>query len=340
MSFTAEQIASFLQGTILGDKNASVSDVSDIVDGKEGTLCFLCDAKYVPYLKDTKASIVLISENIPFEGTPQTTIVRVVNARAAMAQLLQMVENVQNPLRKGIEQPSFIADNVAVPENAYIGAFAYISKGVKLGNDVQIYPQVFLGENVEIGEGTILYPGVKILHDCKVGAKCILHAGVVIGADGFGFEPNGEGVLIKVPQIGNVVVDDNVELGANTTIDRAMMGSTHVHENVKIDNLVQVGHNVEIGKSTMMCGQAGIAGSTQIGEHCILTGQVGVTGHIKVVDGVVVGAKSGVTGSILKPGQYVGFPAIEAGRFRRSAVLFKNLPDLEKRISQLENKVK
>jgi len=212
---------------------------------------------------------------------------------------------------------------VSVPANAYVGAFAYIGKNVRLGKGVQIYPHVFIGDNVVIGDNTILYAGVKVYAHCRVGADCILHAGVVIGSDGFGFEPDAQGVNQKIPQIGNVLIEDDVEIGANTTIDRAMMGSTIIRRNVKIDNLVQIGHNVEVGESTFLCAQVGIAGSSKIGKHCILTGQVGVAGHIEIADNCIFGAQSGIAGNIRKPGQYMGSPAIDASIWRRAVVRFK-----------------
>jgi len=217
---------------------------------------------------------------------------------------------------------------------------AYIGKNVRLGAGVQIYPQVYIGDNVVIGDGAILYSGVKIYANCVVGKACILHSGVVIGADGFGFEPDAQGINRKIPQIGNVIIEDDVELGANTCVDRAMMGSTIVRKNAKVDNLVQIAHNVEVGESTFLCAQVGIAGSSKIGKHCILTGQVGVAGHIEVTDNCVFGAKTGIAGNVRKPGQYQGFPAIEAANWRRSVVGFKQLPDMIKRLQELEKNSK
>ena len=216
-----------------------------------------------------------------------------------------------------------MSEGVKVPEDAYIGAFAYIGKNVRLGKGVQIYPQVYIGDNVTIGDNTILYAGVKVYYNCQIGADCILHAGVVIGADGFGFEPDGQGVNHKIPQIGNVIVENDVEIGANTTIDRAMMGSTIVRRNAKLDNLVQIGHNVEVGASDFLCAQVGIAGSSKIGSHCVLAGQVGVAGHIEIADNCVFGAQSGIANSVRKPGTYMGYPAIDASLWRRAVVRFK-----------------
>lgn len=331
MQFSAEQIAAMLGGEIIGDKSRSVSNVAGLENAKEGDLCFLGDEKYLPYLAATQASVVLISKGLVYDGPTAATLIRVENARGAMAQLLQAVAEVLNPKRRGIEQPAYIAEGVAVPEDAYIGAMAYIGKNVRLGKGVQIYPQVYLGDNVVVGDNTVLYPGVKVYYNCQIGANCILHAGVVIGGDGFGFEPDAQGVYHKVPQIGVVVIEDDVEIGANTTVDRAMMGETRIKRNTKLDNLVQIGHNVQIGESTVLCAQVGVAGSTTIGNHCMLTGQVGVAGHIEITDNCVFGGQSGVTKSINQPGQYMGTPIMEAGHCRRVYAAMKHLPDMYKK---------
>lgn len=335
ISFTAEQIAGYLGGEIRGNKNATVSDVAGIEDAHEGTLCFLSDEKYAHLLAQTEASIVLMSRSIPYEGPTNATLIIVDNARAAVATLLGMVSEVLNPRKKGIEQPCFIAEGVEVPEDAYIGAYAYIAKGVRLGKGAQIYPHTYLGENVRLGDNCTLYDGVKIYYNCVIGNDCILHAGAVIGADGFGFEPDANGINKKIPQIGNVVIEDDVEIGANTTIDRAMMGTTRIAKNVKIDNLVQIGHNCEVGESSFLCAQVGIAGSTKVGKRCIMAGQVGVAGHISIPDGTILGAQSGVAGTIRKPGIYMGSPAIDAGIWRRAQVVIKNLPELQKTINEI-----
>ena len=331
MEFSAGQIAALLGGQLYGNANAMVSDVAPIESADAKHLTFITDEKYLPYLKNTKAGVVLITRSlvegkIAFpegEGKAGGAVILVENARGAMGQLLSMVSKAMFPAKKGIEQPSFISEGVSVPEDAYVGAFAYIGKNVRLGAGVQIYPNVYIGDNVVIGEGTVLYAGVKVYANCKIGKGCIFHAGVVIGADGFGFEPDAQGVNQKIPQIGNVIIEDDVELGANTCVDRAMMGSTIVRKNVKVDNLVQIAHNVEVGESSFLCAQVGIAGSTKIGKHCILTGQVGVAGHIEIVDNCIFGAQSGVAGSVRKPGMYIGSPAIDASIFRRAAVRFK-----------------
>ena len=327
-----------LGGKITGDANRQVWDVGSIETAQEGQLTFLCDAKYLSHLPNTNASVVLMTESIAFDGETRATLIRVENARAAMGQLLALVAKAMNPAKQGIEQPSYISEGVTVPEDAYVGAFAYIGKNVQLGKGVQIYPHTYIGDNVKIGDHTILYSGVKIYYNCQVGNDCILHAGVVVGSDGFGFEPDAKGVNQKLPQIGNVIIEDDVEIGANTTIDRAMMGSTIVRRNAKIDNLVQIGHNVEVGASDFLCAQVGIAGSSKIGSHCILAGQVGVAGHLEIADNCVFGAQSGIPNSVRKPGMYQGSPIIDAMNWRRSVVGFKNLPDLMKQIQELSKK--
>ena len=338
MEFSAQQIAMLLGGKITGDANRKVSDVGPIESAHEGQLSFLCDAKYLPHLPKTGASVVLMTDSITFEGETNATLIRVENARAAMGQLLALVAKAMNPAKQGIEQPCFVSEGVVVPEDAYIGAFAYIGKNVQLGKGVQIYPHTYIGDNVKIGDNTILYSGVKIYYNCVVGKDCILHAGVVVGSDGFGFEPDAKGVNQKLPQIGNVIIEDDVEIGANTTVDRAMMGSTIIRRNAKLDNLVQVAHNVEIGESTFMCAQVGVAGSTKVGGHCILAGQVGVAGHITITDNCIFGAQSGIANNVKKSGMYQGSPAIDAMNWRRSIVGFKNLPDIMKRLQELEKK--
>lgn len=314
-----------------GNSRAMVSDVAPIEQAEAGHLSFVTEEKYLPYLGNTKAGVVLITRSlvegkIAFpdgEGKAGGAFILVENARGAMGQLLQIVSKAMNPPRKGVEQPSFVAEGVEIPEDAYIGAFAYIGANVRLGKGVQIYPNAYIGEDSVIGDNTVVYAGVKIYARSRIGANCILHAGVVVGGDGFGFEPDAQGVNQKIPQIGNVIIEDDVEIGANTTIDRAMMGSTVIRRNAKIDNLVQIAHNVEVGESTFLCAQVGIAGSTKIGRHCVLAGQVGVAGHIEIADNCVFGAQSGVPNSVRKPGTYMGYPAIEAGLWRRAVVRFK-----------------
>ena len=331
MEFSAQQIAVLLGGALYGNANAKVSDVAPIESAQAHHLSFITDTKYLPFIMTSKAGVILVTRSVvegkmtfpEGEGKAGGAIILVENARGAMGQLLQLVSKAMNPKKQGVEQPSFVSEGVIVPKDAYIGAFAYIGKNVKLGAGVQIYPNVYIGENVTIGDNTILYAGVKIYAHCIIGKDCILHAGVVVGSDGFGFEPDAEGVNRKIPQIGNVIMEDDVEIGANTTIDRAMMGSTIIHRNAKIDNLVQVAHNVEVGESTFLCAQVGIAGSSKIGKHCILAGQVGVAGHIEIADNCIFGAQTGVPNSIRKAGTYMGYPAIDAALWRRAVVKFK-----------------
>ena len=345
MEFSAQQIALVLGGKVYGNASASVSDVAPIEQAQAHQLSFVTEEKYLPFIATSQAGVILVTQSLLNDSiiaaaqNASSALIAVENARGSMAQLLQLVAKTINPTRQGIEQPSFISEGVVVPEDAYIGAFAYIGKNVRLGKGVQIYPQVYLGDNVVIGDNTILYAGSKVYYNCQVGANCIIHSGAVIGADGFGFEPDSKGINQKIPQIGNVVIEDDVEIGANTTIDRAMMGTTIVRSNAKLDNLVQLGHNVEIGQSTFMCAQVGVAGSTKIGHHCILAGQVGVAGHIEIADQCVFGAQTGIAGSVKKPGIYQGSPAIDASVWRRAIVGFKQLPEMIKKLNELEKKL-
>lgn len=345
MEFSAQQIALLLGGKVYGNASTSVSDVAPIEQAQAHQLSFVTEEKYLPFIATSQAGVILVTQSLLNDSiiaaaqNASSALIAVENARGAMAQLLQLVAKTINPTRQGIEQPSFISEGVQVPEDAYIGAFAYIGKNVRLGKGVQIYPQVYIGDNVVIGDNTILYAGGKVYYNCQVGANCIIHSGVVIGADGFGFEPDSKGLNQKIPQIGNVVIEDDVEIGANTTIDRAMMGTTIVCSNAKLDNLVQLGHNVEVGQSTFMCAQVGVAGSTKIGHHCILAGQVGVAGHIEIADQCVFGAQTGVAGSVKKPGIYQGSPAIDASVWRRAIVGFKQLPEMIKKLNELEKKL-
>lgn len=339
MEFSAQQIAAFTQGDIIGDATRQVNDVSSIEDGRESTLSFITDRKYLHLLSTTKASVILLSRAFySADMSVSATLILVDNARQAMGQLLKAVEQVLRPVKHGIEQPVFIHPTAIVPEDAYIGAFAYIGEGVTLGRNVQIYPQAYIGDNAKIGDNTVIYAGAKIYDHCQVGKNCILHSGSVIGADGFGFEPDEAGIQHKIPQIGIVCIDDDVEIGANTTIDRAMMGVTHICRNTKLDNLVQLGHNVQVGESTIMCAQVGVAGSTTVGSHCVLAGQVGVSGHISLADKVICGAQSGVASTIRQEGVYMGSPAIDATTWKRAAIVFKHLPEMYREHNELIKK--
>ena len=328
MNFTAQQIAAFVSGEIIGNAQVEVHDVSPIEDGRPGTLSYVTDAKYLPALAGTAASVVLLTRSLYDASLSYPpTLILVDNARQAIGTLLQGVSEFLRPRKHGVEQPAFVAEGTTLPDD------------VKLGKGVQIYPQAYIGDYTTIGDNTVIYSGVKIYDHCTIGRDCIIHSGCVIGADGFGFEPDAQGVNRKIPQIGTVVIEDDVEIGANTTIDRAMMGETRVKKNVKIDNLVQVAHNVQVGESTFLCAQVGIAGSTSLGHHCIMAGQVGVAGHISVADQVICGAQTGVAGSIRQAGQYQGSPAIDAMNWRRSSVVFKHLPELQRELQQLQAKI-
>lgn len=335
MEFSANQIASLVNGAIEGDGNVMVNTFAKIEEGHKGAISFLANPKYTSYIYNTESSIILVKRDFVAERPINATLIKVDDPYATLAMLLDMVNQYMNPQPSGIEQPSFISDDVDLPEGIYIGAFAYIGTGVKLGKNVKIYPQVFIGNNVEIGDDTILYPGVKIYHGCKIGNRCIMQAGVVIGGDGFGFAPVSSGYN-KIPQIGNVVIDDDVEIGANTTIDRATMGSTVIKKGVKLDNLIQVGHNVQIGENTVMAAQAGIAGSTKIGSNCMVGGQVGFAGHITVGNNVMIGAQSGIPSNVKNDSRLMGYPATDVKEFARQAVYIKNLGKLNERVTILE----
>ena len=339
MEFSAQQISLLLGGKITGDADRKVSDIGSIESAKEGQLTFLCDAKYLAYLPTTQASVVLMTDSIEFTGETQATLIRVENARAAMGQLLTLVAKAMNPAKQGIEQPSYISEGVTVPQDAYIGAFAYIGKNVQLGKGVQIYPHAYIGDNVQVGDNTIIYSGVKIYYNCIIGKDCILHAGAVIGADGFGFEPDANKVNHKLPQIGNVIIEDDVEIGANTCIDRATMGSTVIRRGVKLDNLIQIGHNVVVGENTVAAAQVGIAGSTKVGSNCMFGGQVGIAGHLTIGDNVKAGSQSGIDNNVDSNEMRMGTPSLPGLKFHRSNAVFRNLPELSRTVSRLEKEI-
>jgi UDP-3-O-[3-hydroxymyristoyl] glucosamine N-acyltransferase len=339
MEFTAQMIADFLKGTIEGDPKEKVTDISRIEEGKKGTLAFLANPKYSKFLYTTEASIILINRDLKLEQEVKSTLIRVDDAYQAFASLLNLYAS-SIPQKKGIEPNSFISDKAKLGSDCYVGAFAYISDNVKIGNQVKIYPQVYLGENVVIGDNTIIFPGVKIYHDCTLGSNCIIHASTVIGSDGFGFAP-GEGVYQKIPQIGNVVIENNVEIGSNVSVDRATIGSTILRNGVKLDNLIQIAHNVEIGENTVIVAQSGIAGSTKIGKNCLIGAQVGIVGHISITNDVKIGAKSGVSHNITTEGEILlGAPADKIMNTKKSMILIKKLPELYNRLSELERELK
>lgn len=337
MEFTAQQIAAFLKGTVEGNPEVKVSNFSKIEEGKPGTLTFLANPKYEHHIYHTEASIVLVNQDFTPTEPIQTTLIRVENAYAALAQLLNMVDQAKGQ-KSGVDSTAFIAPTASVGENCYIGNMAYIGERVKLGNNCQVYPFAYIGDDVEIGDNTILYPHVTVYHGCRIGQHCILHAGSVIGADGFGFAPEGEQYK-KIPQLGNVIIEDNVEIGANTTIDRAVMDSTIIRQGVKLDNLIQIAHNVEVGENTVMAAQVGIAGSVKVGKHCMFGGQVGLAGHIQIADDVTLGAQAGVISSVKEATTLLGAPAIQARNFMRSSAIFNRLPELYRTIGQLQREV-
>lgn len=337
LSFTAKQIADVLKGTVEGDPTVEVRDFSKIEDGRSGTLTFLANPKYTHYIYETKASIVLVNEDFVAEHPLQTTLVRVPNAYAALAMLLDFVEK-NKPQKKGVEHMSYVADSATVGTDVYIGAFAYVGESAKIGNNVKIYPHVYVGDGCVVEDDSILYSGAKIYQGCKIGKNCIVHSGVVIGADGFGFAPE-QGVYKKIPQMGIVRIEDDVEIGANTTIDRAVMDATVIRKGVKLDNLIQIAHNVEIGSNTVMAAQVGVSGSTKIGSNCMFGGQVGLGGHIAIGDNSSIGAQSGLISNIKEGSTLLGSPAIPVKDFFKSSVVFAKLPSMYKQINALEKEL-
>lgn len=342
MEFSVEQIAGILSGDIQGDASVTVTGLSKIEEGQPGTLSFLANPKYEEFIYSTKASVVIVNRSFePKYPLPNTcTLVKVDDAYACFAKLLEAYNQFRVKQPK-IEQPSFVSDSATIGEGLYLGAFAYIGDDAVIGNDVKIYPGAYIGDNVTIGDGSVIYPSVKIYPDCKIGKHCVIHAGAVIGADGFGFAPNQENEYNKVPQIGNVILEDFVEIGANTTVDRATLGSTVLRKGVKLDNLVQIAHNVEIGQNTVMAAQVGVAGSTKIGKNVMVGGQVGISGHIKIADDVKIAAQSGIPNNIKKEGEVLlGSPAIPIEDFKKSYFGFRKLPMILKRLQLLEDKLK
>lgn len=337
ISFTAKQIATVLNGTIEGDSSVEVNNFSRIEDGKPGTLTFLANPKYTHYIYTTDASIVLVNNDFVAERPIKATLVRCFNAYAALAILLDMVDKMK-PRKKGIEAMSFVADTAKLGENVYVGAFSYIAEGAVVGNNSQIYPQSYIGDNVTIGDNTIIYPGVKIYQGCTIGNNCIIHSGAVIGSDGFGFAPEGE-IYKKIPQMGIVRIEDDVEIGANTTIDRAVMDATVIHKGVKLDNLIQIAHNVEVGENTVMAAQVGISGSTKVGKHCMFGGQVGLGGHITIGDNANIGAQSGIISNIAPEAKILGSPAVPVKDFFRSSIIFPKLPEMYRQLAQLQKEI-
>jgi UDP-3-O-[3-hydroxymyristoyl] glucosamine N-acyltransferase len=341
MTFTAHQIAVLINGEIEGSPDKTVAGFGRIEVAQDGQLAFLANPKYEDYLYTTKASVVIISDKLELKQPLQATLIRVTDPYSAFASLLHHYQQMKTQQMHGVQEPSFISPGVITGENVFVGAFAYIGEASDISNNVKIFPGVFIGNNVKIGENTILHPGVKIYHDCIVGKNVTIHAGTVIGGDGFGFAPQQDGSFKKVPQIGNVIIEDNVEIGSNATIDRATIGSTIIKAGAKLDNLIQIAHNVEIGNNTVIAAQAGVSGSTKIGNGVMIGGQAGVVGHIQIADGSKINAQSGVSKSIKNPKSAVtGSPAFDYTSALRSQALTRNLPDMEKRLTELENQIK
>ncbi|MGZ9675906.1 UDP-3-O-(3-hydroxymyristoyl)glucosamine N-acyltransferase [Flavobacterium sp. GNP001] len=338
MKFTAEQIAGILEGEVMGNPNAEVSTLSKIEEGVEGSLTFLSNPKYQNYIYTTKASITIVNKSFVADAPVETTLIKVEDAYASFTKLLEFYNEVK--LNKtGVEQPSFIADDAKLGSNIYLGAFSYIGQNVIIGNNVKIYPNCFVGDNVVIGDNCVVFAGAKIYSETSIGKNCTIHSGAIIGADGFGFAPNPDGTYTKIPQIGNVVIEDNVDIGSCTTIDRATMGSTIIRKGVKLDNQIQIAHNVEIGENTVIAAQTGVAGSTKIGKNGMIGGQVGISGHLTIGNNVRIQAQSGVGRNIKDNEVLQGSPTFGYNDFSKSYVHFKNLPKIVAEIEELKKQI-
>lgn len=339
MKFTAIQIAGILEGDVVGNPEAEVFQLSKIEEGANGSLTFLANPKYQNYIYTTKATVTIVNRSFQPEQSITTTLIKVDDAYKAFSKLLEYYNQVKL-MKSGIEQPSFLSDSVTYGEGLYLGAFCYVGKNVKIGNNVKIYPNSFIGDNVTIGDNCVLFAGVRIYSETVIGAHCTIHSGVIIGSDGFGFAPDENGVFSKVPQIGNVILEDHVDVGSCTTIDRATLGSTIIRKGVKLDNQIQVAHNVEIGENTVIAAQTGIAGSTKIGKGCMIGGQVGIVGHLTIGDGVKIQAQSGI-GKNIKDGEVIqGSPAFNYGDFSKSYIHFRNLPKIVNELEALKRTTK
>ena len=339
MEFTAEMIAGLLSGEVIGDKNASVFTVSSIEGGKVGGLSYLSNPKYEQYLYSTLCSVVIVPRDFAPKQEVKATLIKVDDVNASVLNLLNMY-NAMKPKKVGISRLASISESASIGQNCYIGDFAVIEAGAIIADGAKIYPQCYVGDKVTIGADTTLYAGVKIYEGCKIGARCILHAGAVIGADGFGFAPNADGGFDKIPQLGNVIIEDDVEIGANTCIDRAKTDSTIIRHGVKLDNLIQIGHNVEVGANTVSSAQTGIAGTSKVGHNCFLAGQVGVADHVTIGNCVKIASKSGIDKDVPDGEIRFGYPALPGMQYHRSFAVFKNLPDLRSRVDALERKLK
>ena len=340
MQFSAVQLATMLDGKLEGNPKVKVSNIAKIEEAGDGMLSFIANPKYEEFIYSTQASILIVNESLVTERPVKPTLIRVKDAYSSFALLLEKYKQLVGN-KTGIQQPSYIPASVKMGANVFVGAFAYLGENVVLGNNVKIYPGVYLGDNVIVNDDSVIYPGVKVYDNCVLGCRVILHAGCVVGGDGFGFAPQPDGSYKKVPQIGNVVIHDDVEIGANTTIDRATMGSTVIRKGVKLDNLIQVAHNVDIGVNTVIAAQTGVSGSTKIGKNCVIGGQVGMVGHIHIADNTKINAQSGLSKSITDPNtSWNGSPAFDYKSSLKSQAIFRNLPDLEKRVKELEDMVK
>ena len=339
MKFTAQQIAELLNGKIVGNAEVEVNSLAKIEEGKKGDLCFLANEKYKPHIYTTKASIVIVNTSFISNTEITSTLIKVKDAYSSFSQLLELYNKMQfNDV--GISKNTDIDDNCSIGDSVFVGAFTSICEGVTIGNNVKIHPNCYIGKNVTIGDNSIIYPNVSIYHNCKIGYNNIIHSGVVIGSDGFGFAPNAENNYDKISQIGNVIISDDVEIGANTTIDRATMGSTKIGKGVKLDNLIQIAHNVEVGDHTVIASQAGVAGSSKIGKNCMIGGQTAVSGHLTIADEVKIAGQSGIASSIKQVGKIVQGPmAFDIKDFQRSYIIFKKLPNLYRTVNTLKKQI-
>lgn len=338
MKFTAEQIAGILEGEVIGNPNAEVYKLAKIEEGTAGSLTFLANPKYQNYIYSTQATITIVNTTFEAEQAITTTLIKVEDAYKSFSKLLEYYNQVKL-MKSGIEQPSVLSENVVYGSDLYLGSFCYVGKNVTIGNNVKIYPNTFIGDNVIIGDNCVLFAGVRIYSETEIGANCVVHSGSIIGSDGFGFAPLEDGTYSKIPQIGNVILEDNVEIGACTTIDRATLGSTIIRKGVKLDNQIQIAHNVEIGENTVIASQTGIAGSTKIGKNCMIGGQVGIVGHITIGNGVRIQAQSGIGKSIADGETVQGTPAFNYGDFTKSYVHFRNLPKIVADLDDLKKKI-
>jgi len=339
MEFTAATIAGFLKGDIEGNPDIKVNTIAKIEEGQLGALSFLANPKYEHYIYETKSSIVLVNRSFAASAKISATLIRVENAYEAFASLLRLVDQAR-PRKKGIHPSAVIESSAIIGSDVFIGPFTYVGENCIIGDGCSVYPQVYIGDNTKLGNNCTINPGVKIYHDCILGEGCTIHAGTVIGSDGFGFAPQSDNEFMKIPQLGNVILEDHVEIGANVTIDRATMGSTIIRKGVKLDNLIQIAHNVEVGENSVMAAQTGISGSTKVGKNCMFGGQVGLAGHLKIANGTKIGAQGGILGDVKEENTaIIGSPAIEVKQFLRSSVIFKKLPEMKVKIDSLEKEI-